>query len=89
MFELLLYMVRFERYGFLSIVMFGESSCAWFTVRLVSCKIKGCNVKFDFAISMSAFTITLAFATMSVILIVYVASRSVIFALERSSFAVI
>ena len=32
---------------------------------------------------------SLAFATMSVILIVYVASRSAIFALERSSFAVI
>ena len=34
-FELLLYRVRFVTLGtFSSIVMFGESSCVWFTVRL-------------------------------------------------------
>ena len=48
------------------------------------------NVIIDFANHTELhLTIILAFATMSVILIVYVASRSAIFALERSSFAVI
>ena len=40
-FELLLYRVRFVTLGtFLSIVMFGESSCAWFTVRLFPARSK-------------------------------------------------
>ena len=57
------------------------------TVRLFPARSKA--VMLNSTLPSDAFTITLAFATTPVILIAYVAFRSVIFALERFSFAVI
>ena len=71
---------------FLSIVRFEEIRFVWFTVRLFPARSNAVMLKSTWP---SAFTVTLAFATMPVMFIAYVEFRRVIFALERFSFTVI
>ena len=86
--ELLLYMVRFvTRYVFDLLYMFEESSCVWFTVRLFPARSKA--VMLNDTTPSACLHLHYTCTTVSVILIAYVAFRSVTFALERSSFAVI
>ena len=89
-FELLLYRLRFDTVGmFLSIVRFGEFRFAWFTVRLFPARSNAVMLNSTWPSVWFAFTVTLAFAIWPVMFIACVEFRSVIFALERFSFAVI
>ena len=87
---LLLYMVRFERVGFVrSIVRFEEFRFVWVTVRLFPARSKVVMLNSTLPSAWLAFTITLAFAIWPVMFIAYVEFKSMISALERFSFAVI
>ena len=87
---LLLYMVRFERVGFVrSIVRFEEFRFVWVTVRLFPARSNAVMLNNTSPSGLASFTITFALAVVPVTIIIWAMPNTVTFAAFRTSFAVI